>query len=139
MTHREQREAARRSQAAAGDPRALLLATTPSAERSEVAARYDHQREADTLDQYAEPTGEDLRTIQLELWRAQVAVTLAETAGYRDIAARYLGGHLTSAGMERAIVEAELATPMLSEAEALVAWQQARRLRRQYLRSRYGV
>ena len=139
MTHRERRMIERTQQIAAGDPRALLLANTPPASRSEVAARYDHEREARELDSDREPTTEELEAVRMQWWRAEVASTLAEQGGYRDIASRYLSGALTSAGMERRIVEAELSTPMPTDAEIRREWHTLRAWRREYIRCRYGV
>lgn len=138
MTHAETRRAARAEKCAAGDARALLLSATAPALRSETAARYDHAIEAAELDRVAEPTQEPLDRLGIELWRASVAVLLVDTA-HHQIVERYLGGHRTSAGMDRAIVRAEAATPFPSATEILAAWHDGRRLRREYIRQRYGV
>lgn len=139
MTHREQREMTQQAKIDAGDQRAILLASTPSSERSEVAARYDHREEVINLESGREPTADELRELQISLWRAQVAVTLGERGGYRDIVPRYMGGHMVSAGMARAIEQVEAETPMPNEADVRTAWSEGRRDRRQYIRSRYGI
>src|SRR3990167_2450146 len=137
MRPRERREIELRAKCDAGDPRALLLSATPAVERSEVAARYDHAIEAANLDSKHEPTADEIEGLCIQLWRASVAVCLAETAGYRDIVSRYMGGHRVSAGMERAITDAEAATPMPDNAEVISAWRDRRRWRREYIRQRY--
>ena len=139
MTHKEQKTARQQTARERGDPRVLLLAATPPAERSEVAARHDHAIEARELDKPAEPSADNLSRLKMELWRASVAVELAESGRYRDCAMRYLGGHLISPGMAREIGEAEARTPMPSDAEVLTEWHAGRKLRREYIRQRYGV
>ena len=139
MTHRERRDMERAAGVASHDPRAILLAATPPSQRSEVAAKYDHAIEERELDANSEPKTEELEYLQLQLWRGSVAIHLAENAGYRDVVSRYLGGHRTSPGMDRAVCEAEAATPMPNADEVRAAWQQDRTTRRNYLRLRYGV
>lgn len=139
MRPRERREMEQAAKIAAGDRRAMLLANTPLAERSEVAAKYDHQEEVVDLESGREPTADELLTLRMSLWRATVAVALAERGGYRDIVLRYMGGHRVSAGMARAIQQAETETPMPEDAAVRAAWAEGRRDRRQYVRSRYGI
>lgn len=64
---------------------------------------------------------------------------LAETSVYRDSVARYMGGQRTSPGMEREIAQAEESVEMPNDAECREAWRRGRELRREYIRSRYGV
>lgn len=135
----ERRESERQARCLAGDPRALLLAATPPALRSEAAARYDHQIEADELETPRDPTQAELDQYRIELYRAGVAVALAENTVYRDSVARYMGGYRTSAGMDREIAQAEASVEMPTEAECRAAWQRGRELRREYIRQRYGV
>lgn len=139
MRPRERRELESQAKCAAGDPRALLLAATPSALRSEVAARYDHRPEAVELDTPREPTDEELDRYRIELYRAGVAVTLAENTVYRDSVARYMGGHRTSPGMDREITQAEASVEMPTDAECSFVWSESRRLRLEYIRQRYAV
>lgn len=139
MRPRERREMERRAKCAVGDPRALLLAATPPALRSEVAARSDHRPEAVELDTPREPTDEEIDQYRIQLYRAGVAVALAESTVYRDSVARYMGGHRTSSGMDREIAQAEASVEMPSDAECRAAWRRGRELRREYLRARYGV
>lgn len=139
MTHAEKRQAVHAAQCAAGDPRALLLAATAPADRSEVAARYDRAREAAELERPTDPTQGELDQLGMELWRASVAIALTEHASSSQIVPRYLGGHRTSAGMDRDIVRAEAETPFPGRQEIITAWHERRRLRREYIRQRYGV
>jgi len=138
MRPRERRELERQAKCAAGDPRALLLAATPPDQRSEVAARYDHQSEAAELDTPREPTTAELDQFRIDLWRANVAVALVETTVYRDIVSRYMAGQRTSAGMDREIAQAEAGTEMPGDAECRAEWQRSRKWRRDYIRARYG-
>lgn len=139
MRPRERRELERQILCTAGDPRALLLAATPPALRSEIAARYDHKIEADELDTPREPTPQEIEQYRIELWRAGVAVALAENTVYRDSVARYMGGQRTSPGMDHEIAQAEASVEMPNDTECRAAWQRGRELRREYIRSRYGV
>ena len=139
MRPHDRRELEGKKKGAVGDARAILLAATPPGERSEIAARYDHSIEAAELDTDRQPTAAELEQERMSLWRSTVAVELAEHGGYRDIAMRYMGGHRTSAGMDRAIGEAEASTPFPPDAEVLAAWLEGRRSRRVYIRQRYGV
>ena len=140
MRPRDRRQMEQQTKIEAGDPRATLLAATPAGERSEAAARYDHALEAAELDnKTTQPNADELTRIGMKLWRFNVAVKLSDDSGYRGIVMRYMGGHLVSAGMARAIGQAEAATPFPSDAEILAAWHEGRRLRREYIRQRYGV
>ena len=139
MRPRERREMEQAVKIAAGDRRAALLANTPPSERSEVAARYDHREEIVDLQSGREPTADELSALQMSLWRATVAVALAERGGYRDIVPRYMGGLRVSAGMARTIEQVEAETPTPDDADVRAAWSEGRRDRRQYLRSRYGI
>ena len=139
MRPRDRREMERTAKIAAGDRRAMLLANTPPAERSEVAAKYDHREEILDLESEREPTPDELSALQISLWRAQVAVALATRGGYRDIVPRYMGGLRVSAGMARTIEQTEAETPMPDDADVRAAWSEGRRDRRQYIRSRYGI
>ena len=139
MTHHERRAIEIKIKCDAGDRRALLLANTPPSERSETAACYDHRREAEELDQRNTPTQDELESLKISLWRAAVAITLADSAQYRDIVTRYMGGHRVSAGMARSITQAESVTPFPSTIDVLTAWTDSRRFRREYLGQRYGV
>lgn len=128
-----------RAKRIAGDQRAILLANTPPGERSAAAARYDHFLEANELESQQEPQLNEIENLRIELWRTSVAVCLAESARYRDIVSRYLGGHRLSAEMQRAIIDAEAATPMPDNAEVITTWHEGRRMRREYIRQRYGI
>lgn len=124
---------------AVGDPRALLLAATAPAERSEVAARFDHKIEAAELDTPREPTQSEIDEYRIRLWRAQVACNLVENTVYRDSVSRYMGGLRTSPGMDREILQAEARTEMPTDTECVAAWNEGRKLRREYIYQRYGV
>lgn len=135
----ERRKLESQARCASGDPRALLLAATPADKRSVVAARYDHKPEAAELGHPREPTSEELDRFRIELYRAGVAVELAEQSVYRDGVFRYLGGHRTSPGLDREIARAEASVEMPADAECRSAWQRSRELRRIYLNQRYGI
>ena len=139
MRPRERREEESQARCVAGDPRAILLAHTPVAERSEAAARYDHADEAAELDTPREPTETELSEFRVSLWRANVACQLAERAVYRDGVMRYLGGHRVSAGLALEITQTESATAMPTDTEVRAAWQQGSIDRRTYIYQRYGV
>ncbi|MDE2098351.1 MAG: hypothetical protein KGL39_13945 [Patescibacteria group bacterium] len=139
MRPRERREQERQTRVLGGDQRAILLASTPPESRSETAARYDHGIEAQELDTPREPTQQELDYYRIELYRASVAVALAENTVYRDSVMRYLGGYRTSLGMDREIAQAETSVEMPNESECRSAWQRGREMRRIYIRQRYGV
>lgn len=139
MTHAEIRQQRNTTQCAAGDPRALLLAATPPQQRSEVAARYDHAIEATELETAHAPTQEELDRFGVQLWRAAVSVTLAESSSWRGIVERYMEGLRVSEGMGRDIISAEASTPYPTAQEIREAWDRSRALRREYLSQRYGI
>jgi|SRR2546426_2356949 len=116
--------------------RATMLAATPADQRSETAARFDHQAEADWLAS-AEPTEWERHEALLDL-NAGAVCDFVENCGYRaeQIYARLHSGMLP--GHLRASLNFIQGQPQPQEAVTeAVSKRRANRLR--YLRLRYGV
>lgn len=122
---------------ARGDNRSAYLGTVDPDKRSEAAAVWDHQIEADEL---AGPvTQDDLNDAAVALVEGQIVAYLAEEGGYRDLVYRYMNKLLLSAGMEREISRARenVEPPTTEEIKKWAVEQRDRRLN--YIRQRYGV
>ncbi len=113
-----------------------LLAATPADQRSEVAARFDHQIEADWL-ATAEPTDEERHEAMINL-NSEATCEFVENCGYRSdqVYARLHGGMLPAHLLEqltRVQTQPHPEDAIVAEVHKLRARQLS------YLRARYGV
>ena len=123
--------------------RSDYLATIPAAERSEAAARYDHQIEARHLS--TEPiTENELMESRVRLHQSRLAIAIAENAATipydpADLISRIHMSRIMSAGQERCIAELAHDMSSLTDEEIAVYARQRRQERLTYIRRRYGV
>jgi len=145
MRPRDRRQMEQQAKIEAGDPRAMLLATTPPGERSEAAARYDHRLEADThtVGDYLEMAINNLRRQR----RGEAMIR-----GHESGAINVRLGHLL-ARIDRGFLPAHIETTITVLTEPIGNTQspfdmndpvfiEASRLygeRCEYLKKRYGV
>lgn len=137
MRPRERREMERAEKIAQGDKRTMLLTKTPPEQRSEIAARYDHEREAEKMS--IEDFIDEARMALIYQRRAEAMIN-----GYNNgtinlrldqLLARVnkgiLPGHIESA--ISATLKPISDEDVMREAERLMGE------RRGYLRARYGI
>lgn len=144
MRPAERREQERRTALRGGDARVLFLAAVSPAERSEAAARYDHQIEADHL--AGTPfTDDELSRSRTELRQQAVIDAAIEqygdvNLGYRDGLARILSGRIPpGSGLDRRITACRAVAAEPTEEQVVADARLQRQRRLDYLLARYGV